>query len=100
MRYTLILFAALTLAAEDKPTPRPIPPERHEEVSRLVIRYQDAHLRIAEAEKEVIRLKELATGIGLEYGKLIAKLQKEYGADGCTLDPQAKTWNCPPAKGN
>jgi hypothetical protein len=88
---TLLLAATFALAADTKPAvgPVPIPKDRHEEISRVMLKLQQAQMAQVQAQAAV----DSATS---EYRSLLDKLRKEFDAPGCDLAID-KTWHCPPA---
>ena len=85
-RYLLpYLIAAATLSANE--SAKPIPPDRHEAISRAMIRVQSAQLAAIEAEKR-------AEAARADYERLLEDLRKEFGAPGCALTID-KQWQCP-----
>lgn len=93
---TLFAVLALSLTAfaeEAKVTPKPIPADRHEEISRKMLPALALESQALRAQAEADRIKAQAEKAMGEYQELLAKIQKEFDAAGCelTLD---KTWAC------
>ncbi len=74
-------------------TPKPIPAERHEEISRKMLPALSLESQALRAQAAADQAKAQAEGAMREYQDLLGKLQKEFEAPGCelTLD---KTWAC------
>lgn len=87
MKTVLLLFAATAIYGAEKSGPKPIPNDRQEAISRVMLSAQQAQSNAAAATKAAQDKFE-------EYKAMLTKLQKEFGAEGCdlTLDKQ---WSCP-----
>lgn len=94
MKITILFLTTFSLfAAETARTPKPIPADRQEPISRVMLSVQQAQANAAAADKMAQQKID-------EYRAMLQKLQKEFNAEGCelTLDKQ---WSCPnpaPAK--
>lgn len=93
---TLIAVLALSLSAfaeEAKVTPKPIPAERHEDISRKMLPAMALEAAFLRAQAQAEQARAQAEAASREYQELLGKLQKEFEAPGCelTLD---KTWAC------
>jgi hypothetical protein len=82
----LFLSAALYGVEPEPPSPTPVPKDRHEEISRVMLKLQQAQMAQVQAQATV----DSATS---EYRSLLDKLRKEFNAPGCDLDI-AKEWHC------
>jgi hypothetical protein len=84
-----ILFVVLASMAFAE-GPVPIPADRQEQISRAMLDVQNAQLAkvklLAEVDAEIKRATDA-------YTALLAKLQKEFSAAGCSLNMD-KSWAC------
>ena len=85
-RVVVLVIAAVAVLGADQP-PKQIPADRHETISRAMIRVQSAQLAAVEAEKR-------AEAARADYERLLEDLRKEFGAQGCALTID-KQWQCP-----
>jgi len=88
MKTTIILLmaTAISLCAAEA-SPKPIPSDRQEAISRLMLSVQQSQANATAAEKMAEQKIE-------EYKAALQKLQKEFNAEGCDLTFD-KQWACP-----
>ena len=90
MKTTIIFLMATAIslfAAEAAQNPKPIPADRQEAISRLMLSVQQSQANANAAEKMAEQKIE-------EYKAALQKLQKEFNAEGCDLTFD-KQWSCP-----
>lgn len=82
-----------------KKSPKPITdPAKKEEISQDLLGLQAIEIQIRREGSVIDRLQQQYKEANDAYLKKLEKLQKEYGAEGCTLNLD-KTWACPPEPG-
>lgn len=96
----LALLTTLALCAEETKGPKPIPADKQEEISRVMLGLQSAQVKVlaikaqaAEAEAELSKTNDI-------YAKMLDKLRSEYGAGPRCVLTVDKQWSCPPAAEN
>lgn len=87
------MAALVALAGE----PRAVPPERHEQISRVMLQLQQAQLAVSEAQRVFLEARTAYEKTQAQYQGLLAELQKEFEAPGCLLTLE-KSWQCPQAR--
>lgn len=79
-------------------SPKPIPSERYEEISKKMLTAQSAQIQAMQIQAEAEKAIKAAETAMKAYSELKAALQKEFGAEGCDLSLE-KTWiGCPDKK--
>jgi hypothetical protein len=99
MKYLLILSVAVAFAGDAGPSP--IPPDKQEEISRLIIQIDEAEISRLQIQAQAdIAIKQAEARVEAAKRLLqqrLAPLRKELHAEGCELNLD-KTWKCPPER--
>ncbi len=87
---TILLSVVLSAAAIAESAPKPIPADKHEAISKILLRIEAAQIQYEHAQAELQKAQA-------EWSTELSALQKEYDAPGCYPDVYTKAWNCPPS---
>ena len=93
----MILALLLLAFADTLTTPKELPKDRQEEVSRAMLALQGAQIATKDAQLAAVQAKEREQQATQAYLTLIEKLRKEYGVPADCQITMDKTWACPPA---
>lgn len=94
----LTCMSVALFGADLEKTPKPVPAERHEDISKKMLAAQSAQIQAMQAQVQAEKAIKAAEAAMKVYEDLRTALQKEFGAEGCDLSLE-KTWvGCPEKK--
>ena len=97
MRY-LLAFYRNDYTCRRRRAAHPIPPEKQEEISRLIIQIDEAEIARLQIQMQAeVAIKQAEAKVEAArkvFQQRLAPLRKELHAEGCELNLD-KTWKCP-----